>query len=490
MDKSDYVDKINYLLQDFTTYSALNKDPSEKGNRYFHQSIKKLLNGKEDLIKKLSTQNPSTPYMYGIIKTHKPDQPPRPIISSIGSVTYKLSKWLVTLSPLVGTISDSFVKNSEDLVCKLKSINVSYPYHLVSFDVVSLFNKVPIKDVLSFLPNILEENIQGIPRKNIIELIRLCVEDSSFVFEGKFYTQKFGMAMGNPLSPVLANIYMEYFEKHLLNSIKDQHIVWLRYVDDILCFWPRMYSIDNFLVKLNSLAHSIKFTHEVEKDNVLPFLDVSVIRHDGTLKTKVYRKPTNILSYVHFYSNHHINVKRSVFISMYLRAYRISDPEFLKEELDFIQSIGQRLKYPLNILHQCHNSAKKRFHTTQNIDSTPPSHLRNLVLPFHENFLGVAKTLRKLGVRVIFKYHDTIKNTLIRNCPKSDKGVVYKIPCKDCHMFYIGQTGKELQTRISQHKYSVRTGQQSSGLFLHQSEYNHRIDWTGAKVLATSKYFD
>ena len=297
MDKSDYVDKINYLLQDFTTYSALNKDPSEKGNRNFHQSIKKLLPGKEDLVKKLSTQNPSTPYMYGIIKTHKPDQPPRPIISSIGSVTYKLSKWLVTLlSPLVGTISDSFVKNSEDLVCKLKSINVSYPYNLVSFDVVSLFTKVPIKDVLSFLPNILEENIQGIPRKNIIELIRLCVEDSSFVFEGKFYTQKFGMAMGNPLSPVLANIYMEYFEKHLLNSIKDQHIVWLRYVDDILCFWPRMYSIDNFLVKLNSLAHSIKFTHEVEKDNVLPFLDVSVIRHDGTLETKVYRKPTNILS--------------------------------------------------------------------------------------------------------------------------------------------------------------------------------------------------
>ena len=58
---------------------------------------------------------------------------------------------------------------------------------------------------------------------------------------------------------------------------------------------------------------------------------------------------------------------------MFLRTYRISDPEFLDEEIRKIQSIGQTIKYPLYILNQCHNTAKKRFYKVETIESQRPA---------------------------------------------------------------------------------------------------------------------
>ena len=95
--------------------------------------------------------------MYGVIKTHKPNNPVRPIISSVGSATYKLSKYLVTLlNPLIGTISGSHIKNNVDLVDKLNNTHMNCDFRLVSFDVCSLFTKVPVDDLLSFLPEVLD----------------------------------------------------------------------------------------------------------------------------------------------------------------------------------------------------------------------------------------------------------------------------------------------------------------------------------------------
>ena len=295
--------------------------------------------------------------------------------------------------------------------------------------------------------------------------------------------------MGNPLSPVLANWYMEYFESNLLCKIKQQNIVWLRYVDDILCFWPTNLDINNFLNKLNSLAPTIKFTCEIEENNKLPFLDVEIIRDNGCLKTKVYRKPTNILSYVHYFSNHHMNVKKSVFISMYLRAYRITDPEFFDEELKTIQDIGKKLLYPESILNQCHISAKRRFYNGRPDRQNQQTNSRVIILPFHENFLECVHILKRFNIQVVFKYENTIKKSLIKNSPPTNSGIIYKIPCNDCNQFYIGQTGKTLEKRIAQHKYSVRMAHNNSALFQHKAENDHHINWSDSKVLAKSKCF-
>ena len=180
--------------------------------RNFNKKLNHLLRNHANLKKQFSTILPSLPYLYGLVKTHKQGNPIRPIISCVGSASYKLSKWLVKeLTPLVGNISSSSVKNNVDFVEKLSRLDINFPFQMVSFDVTSLFTKVPVDDLLRFLSEELINYNLSLPGDLIIELIKLCIKGSKFVFDGKFYTQKFGMSMGNPLSPVLSNLYMEFF---------------------------------------------------------------------------------------------------------------------------------------------------------------------------------------------------------------------------------------------------------------------------------------
>ena len=173
LDKNDYLAKLNELLSDETTYLELPSDPTTKVNASFNKKLKTLLKGKQELVKKISCVNPSLPYMYGVIKTHKQGNPARPIISSVGSVSYLLSKWLTSvLSVIVGTISDSHVKNTLDLVTKLKS--QSCECTLVSFDVNSLFTKVPVQDLLEFLKHRLQDFDLPVNLSSFLKLIELC----------------------------------------------------------------------------------------------------------------------------------------------------------------------------------------------------------------------------------------------------------------------------------------------------------------------------
>ena len=87
------------------------------------QSIERIFSRSKKLKQKFKPFISRLPYMYGLIKkTHKPDNPVRPIISSIGSCSYELSKWLAQqLSPYIGTISNSHIINSLDLISKLST---------------------------------------------------------------------------------------------------------------------------------------------------------------------------------------------------------------------------------------------------------------------------------------------------------------------------------------------------------------------------------
>lgn len=485
LNKEDYISKMNDLLSDTSTYSKLSKNPLESLNSNFNKKIKQILKGHDELIKKLTSLSPSLPYMYGLIKTHKPDNPVRPITSSVSSANYKLSKWLVTvLNPIVGTISACSIKNNVDLVDQLNNMKIDFDFSMVSFDVKSLFTRVPVNDLLGFLDDELKKHSLPLPAPTIIELIKLCILDSKFTFNNEFYSQIFGMAMGNPLSPVLSNIYMEFFEKQFLPHILPPNAIWLRYVDDVFCVWPNGYNIDDFLDNLNSLVPSIKFTYESEQSMCLPFLDVLVHRCGRSFKFDVYRKPTNVLSYVHFYSSHHKRTKLAVLSSMFLRALRICSPEYINGELDKIYNIALDLKYPKYLIDTALGKAKE---TKYNVNKREFCRKNLLVLPYHETFTGLPNMLKKFNINVCFSNKNTVKNVLIKNSPQCNEGCVYTIPCKHCNKYYIGQTGKSLELRKKQHMYSIRAGQDSNALFVHVRDNNHVINWNNSKEIKTSK---
>ena len=110
---------------------------------------------------------------------------------------------------------------------------------------------------------------------SVCRLTELCLRTTYFEFDGDIYEQKDGAAMGSPLSPVLANIYMEMFEEEAIDSATHKSSFWVRYIDDTFVIWPHgRNKLQDFLCHLNSRQESIKFTMEEESAGLISFLDV------------------------------------------------------------------------------------------------------------------------------------------------------------------------------------------------------------------------
>ena len=110
-----------------------------------------------------------------------------------------------------------------------------------------------------------------------------------------------GVAMGSPLSPIVANLILEYFEERAINELPHKPRWWLKFVDDVFSNWPHGEDkLVEFQKHLNNQCDSIKFTLEREEDKSLPFLDVLITKKiDGSLSHQVYRKKTHTNIYLH-----------------------------------------------------------------------------------------------------------------------------------------------------------------------------------------------
>ena len=93
--------------------------------------------------------------------------------------------------------------------------------------------------------------------------------------DGVVYFQRDGLPIGKSISKPIAGIYMHWFEKNYVfnegSRFKDNIVFWKIKMDDIFFIWRG----------------------KKEKDNYLPFLDVGIMKVEGKLMTKVYRKPTH-----------------------------------------------------------------------------------------------------------------------------------------------------------------------------------------------------
>ena len=196
-------------------------------------------------------------------------------------------------TPDIGVVSSS--KSFGD---EINDLNLDGSEIMVSFDVVSLFMRVPVQDVVDVICSKLSEDETLLDRselevESLRKLILTCLECRYFLCQGSSYEQNEGAPMGLSLSVVLANAYMEHLEEPVLNTAVSKPTIWRRYVDDTFIIWKHgEESLDLFHQHLNSFCPEIQFTVERENDRQLPFLDVLVRRDGEKLRTSVYRKPT------------------------------------------------------------------------------------------------------------------------------------------------------------------------------------------------------
>ena len=173
---------------------------------------------------------------------------------------------------------------------------------------------------------------------NILELLEFCLCNIYFLFQGQFYEQTQGASIGSPVSPVVANLYREFFDERALTSAVNPPRWQKRYVDDTFVILKQSHR-EEFLQHINSVDPSIQFTtEEAKQDGSMPFLDTLVTpQEDGTLTTRVYRKSTYTDLYLQWDSHHNLACKYSVINTLTHRARAVcSSPTLLEEELRHI----------------------------------------------------------------------------------------------------------------------------------------------------------
>ena len=429
LDSEDYTAKSETLLHQ-PSYKVLKTDPT---NKYKNKLVGLLKTIKAESViddityKRLYPTGAVPPKYYRLPKVHKPGMPLRPIISSVGSVTHATAKEVARIiKPLVGG-SQHHVKNNMDFIHSIEGIQMKTDECMMSFDVESLFTSVPVEPSIQIIKKLLEDDKSlhlrtKITVNQISCLLEFCLKTTYFIFQGKFFEQVKGAAMGSPISSIVANLFMEDLEVKALSTAPTPPTLWKRFVDDTFIIIKRS-SKESFLQHLNSIDDNIHFTcEEPNEDGSIAFLDMLITPDEnGRLNTSVYRKETHTDQYLHWDSHHSISSKYSVVGTLFHRARTVcSTPgELQKEEKHLHQSL-KRCKYPdwainrVKLISLSTHQKKKRGNNNQPRSSKNSGPKPYIVVPYHQGLRESYKNIcKQYGIDVHLKGGQTIKDHLM-----------------------------------------------------------------------------
>ena len=320
-----------------------------------------------------------------------------------------------------------------------------------------------------------------------------------------------GVMMGSPLGALFANIFMCELENTVIPQLGDDVDSWTRYVDDTFAF-IKPEKIEMVKRKLNEFHDNIKFTHELEKDETIPFLDILIrMTENREIETSVYRKVTNTDIYMNWYSHAPFSWKIATLKSLVKRAFLISSkPQFLNEELDHIkETFTKKNDYPISLVDEVIGNERNRnreqtsneteeeqSEDTQNNDDEEKPVSLTLNLPYAgvkgeqlvkkvTRFVSqtVNKTRKKVVMQTVYRAKRLGSNFNIKDkIPfRHQHNVVYhsKCPNKKCRSHYGGETRCRIEKRSGQHGKDL-----SSHLFKHAQKTKHKkVDINSFKII-------
>ena len=305
---------------------------------------------------------------------------------------------------------------------------------------------------------------------NLIQLFRLCVKTTYFVFNKKLYQQIDGLAIGAASSGFAAELFMVKLETRALTTFINPPAIWKRYVDDTFAKLKRIF-VEQFLKHLNSQHPRIKFTTELEENNKMAFLDAKVhVLPDRSTKITIYRKATHTDQYLDFKSNHHVKQKAGIINTFKHRIEElVTEEEDKQKELKHVKKALKRCGHPNWVLN---GRKKKNKQKEEKVERRG-----KVVLPYVKGTSEeLARIFKRYDIETIHKPSTTIKNMLCNKMKDKvetlDKtGAVYYTECKKktCNEEkkndYVGETDRVVRERMYEHRIiDHKTAKQSASL--------------------------
>ena len=444
------------------------------------------------------------PRLYGVIKAHKPakNYPARTIVSTIGSPAYKVSKHLTkVIQPTL--VNNTTIKNSTEFVKEAKSWKISPREVQVSFDVVAMYPSIPIKKAIAVIMDKLTADYDSVKTRtqfkleHIKSLLELCLEHSYFLWNNEIRKLVDSGPIGLSLMVVVAEGFLQSIEEKAFTIARLPvnaacPITHKRYVDDSHDRFSTKRKSKKVLGIINSIEQKVQFTAEYEDENqTLHYLDTATTNNrKGSYDFNVYRKDAITNVQIKPDSCHDEEIKYGVFKGFVHRAKMICSEKHLKDELELLVSMfvenGYKEKPLRNII--------KDYQPNPGVVREQKEEKKFVSLPFVSTISKKLKTVfRKAGFTTRFKSGRNLSSILTsrnkQQLPPNSYPGVYRVPCK-CKGRYIGHTGKQTQTRGTQHEKAVFKGNyKDSALSEHTNTCQAGIDWENFVTISTEPHY-
>lgn len=551
------MDRENYLKEAYRQLNN-NKYYLKLPTPIYHENVRKIKTILQDMLNEKFISNDQFNYLTGpkdykarsfylLPKIHKkhekwpwPNMPEgRPIVSDVDSETYRISSYIDYFINKLAIGHPSYVKNSYEFVNKVKEFKMENDWLLVTGDVSALYTNMHFDRTLDCVRKAFSDNPDpSRPDNSILKLLEISLKNNDFNFNGEYFLQILGTAMGKRFAPGLANLYLIELDYKAMNGFQTKPLLFIRYLDDIFFIWPgSVASLKEFEIYLNSLITDIKITFEWSRDSI-SFLDVLIYKNNGHLKTKTFFKETDTHQLLQTDSFHPKHTFNGLVKSQLIRFKRLSS---CKEDYDNTCKIlfsylkvrgynqSKLRKQQHNIWHN-YNEKQQEAQTT--MDKNPT---RLEVIPIIVDYCSVGTELAKTYKTILaqndipclentkyitaYKNSRNLKQILVKsrletnkpgafigcssarcqacrlhappsktykinntgqtfnisgNITCETKTIIYLITCRACNKQYIGETGRGLRDRLNNHKSDIKN-QRRTPVAVHFNQPKHSI---------------
>lgn len=313
-------------------------------------------------------------HFYLLPKEHKPREEwpgvlpkGRPITANVNTELTNPSKWLDSFlqPPCQNLWQFSLVKDSYDFVAKLRAVKVpaSTQVVLLAADVQDLYTNVPWDGARKAVEQALQSHVDRDrpPTERLLALLDLVLQNNDMEFDGRFFLQTKGIAMGNPVGPTVANLFMAQVDDVVR---AEQPLGYWRFIDDLFVILDSSrHDLAAFQDRISRVDPNIKLTFSASTERNT-FLDVEVLATrapEGFLTYKVYFKPTDTRQLLHYRSYHPKHTHRGVLLSQIIRYQRLCCRQTdVEAAINSLFEICARNGYPQSLMSEVKQEALTR----------------------------------------------------------------------------------------------------------------------------------
>lgn len=285
-----------------------------------------------------------------ICKVHKTPWQTRPIVCCTGTLLNEWSKWLDYWLQKLTPHIPSYVKNSQQVLDELSTLNLPPNAKLFTTDANAMYNNIDTSHALSviypWLDTLKTNNLlpRYFPLEAVKEAMVLVMRNNIFEWGDSCFLQLTGTAMGTSAAVMWATIYYATHEINvILPKYRGQLLYFRRYIDDIFGIWigtteSQWDEFCNDIDDFGILSWDIKTQSRSRSVN---FLDLTLTIEGSRVISRTYQKEMNLYLYLPPNSAHPPGVIKGLIFGQ-IRRYHAQNTH-REDYLQMVRLLYQRL---------------------------------------------------------------------------------------------------------------------------------------------------